>query len=319
MKIDSKTSSRDCKFNLWDELKDNKKINHTPDDLFFAHRHEIHKKLVSKYSNLPKTKQLLRSMSMFDRIKSSLVIGQEFCICTLLFCFHRILIVHSFDYDENEAQQLQHHESINITLLLIIITTILFCIIIYSEEKNNKQYHQENKAIMNFIQKKYEKLKTRVTDAFLLAIILRLCSSIPHTLTASYSSDTIFALCFLSIFIHMLPCDYDYANGLMNKKTIQQSNKSTYLGGSTIISLNASLFATILLSSRLRTNMDTFVFVSSSIVAFVFYPAARHTISKKTLSLYHFQCEFLSLVHQHFLTSSYILEHKYHRQYSYLF
>jgi hypothetical protein len=40
-----------------------------------------------------------------------------------------------------------------------------------------------------------KKAMVRMTDAILLAAILRLTSGIIHTLTASYSSDTVYALC----------------------------------------------------------------------------------------------------------------------------
>lgn len=301
MKSESEALRR-CKFNLWDELNDDKKINHNhPNFSFFEQRYENHQKSLSKYSNAKKnqTHAKQQSGSIFEIIKSSLVIGQELCLCTLLFCFHRILIVHSF-HDKNKGQRHNnehryHYESANITLLLIVIAMTLFCIIISSEEEEKENIGKV--VVKNFIEKKYEKLKTRVTDAFLLAIVLRLCSSVLRTLTASYSSDTIFALCFFGIFIHMLTCDYDYANGFVttrnnNDKTVHRSintTRSTYLGGSTIISLNALLFTTVLLSSRLKSNIDTFIFVSSSIVAFGFYPSARHIIAKKKSSLCYFQ------------------------------
>jgi phosphatidylinositol glycan class C protein len=107
-------------------------------------------------------------------------------------------------------------------------------------------------------------------EALLLAGILRLLSSVLRTLTASYSSDTVYALAISGMLVHLLACDYSYANGHGRKK-------AAFAGG--VMSLNASLFSTTLLASRLSSNATVYVFVSTSVILFAFYPAARHTIA----------------------------------------
>jgi len=47
-----------------------------------------------------------------------------------------------------------------------------------------------------------------------MAILLRFLSAVLKTLTASYSSDTVYALSIVSLFLHLATCNYDYANGL---------------------------------------------------------------------------------------------------------
>jgi phosphatidylinositol glycan class C protein len=107
----------------------------------------------------------------------------------------------------------------------------------------------------------------RACDALLLAGMLRLVSSVLRTLTASYSSDTVYALSIAGMVVHLLACDYRYANGQVRKKSAG------------VVSLNASLFSMTLLASRLSSNATVYVFVSTSVILFAFYPAARHAIA----------------------------------------
>jgi hypothetical protein len=70
--------------------------------------------------------------------------------------------------------------------------------------------------------------------------------------------------------VHLLACDYSYANG-------HSRTKAAFAGG--VMSLNASLFSTTLLASRLSSNATVYLFVSASVILFAFYPAARHIIA----------------------------------------
>mmetsp|Transcript_6680 Transcript_6680/g.14610 ORF Transcript_6680/g.14610 Transcript_6680/m.14610 type:complete len:231 (+) Transcript_6680:468-1160(+) len=142
-----------------------------------------------------------------------------------------------------------------------------------------------------------KRLLIRATDAVLLAAILRFLSSVLRTLTASYSSDTVNALAIGGMVVHLLACDYSYALGISQKKVSDGSNKRqagrpTFSGGT--VSLNAALFSTTLLASRLPTNAVSYSFISSSVVLFAFYPAARHAIAKKSRSLLLSPCQVIT-------------------------
>lgn len=118
------------------------------------------------------------------------------------------------------------------------------------------------------------------------------------TLTASYSSDTVYALSTISLFLHLLTCDYDYANGLIGNENNDRSDHSNcnttslsngghdrnksierpnFEGG--MMSLTSAFFATTLLASRLESNVAVYIFVCSSVILFALYPAARHLVA----------------------------------------
>uniref|UniRef100_A0A7S1YHR6 Phosphatidylinositol N-acetylglucosaminyltransferase subunit C n=1 Tax=Grammatophora oceanica TaxID=210454 RepID=A0A7S1YHR6_9STRA len=124
----------------------------------------------------------------------------------------------------------------------------------------------------------WKKTTSRTKDAVLLASILRLVSALLKTLTGSYSSDTLYALAVAGLLIHLLFCDYSYANGfIVPSPTTKDNGRLAFLGGT--MSLNAALFSTVMLSSRLENNSTVFIFLSSSVILFCFYPAARNRMS----------------------------------------
>jgi hypothetical protein len=125
-----------------------------------------------------------------------------------------------------------------------------------------------------------------MTDAILLAAILRLTSGIIHTLTASYSSDTVYALSVSGMIIHLLTCDFRYANGACDAEgdeavvhTSFAHPRPAFLGGT--VSLNAVFFSTSLLVSRIESDASSYAFVSLAVTLFAFYPATRHNIARK--------------------------------------
>ena len=57
-----------------------------------------------------------------------------------------------------------------------------------------------------------DRLQTRLRDAILLAIILRMLSAVLRTLTASYSSDTVMLLSSCGMVLHLIACNYMLAH-----------------------------------------------------------------------------------------------------------
>jgi hypothetical protein len=141
----------------------------------------------------------------------------------------------------------------------------------------------------------YCKVAYRLIDASIVAGMVRYIAALLRHLTISYSTDTVERLAILALFVHVLCCDYTYANGYdpaMYRRrtksnqsqapqlpTSQQQDRrisdrlqvypswnsttlwllnvtSTFRGGT--ISLNAAFFATIVLVSRFDlTNTTT--------------------------------------------------------------
>lgn len=174
------------------------------------------------------------SRSLWEIVCSSLVVGQEFALTCLLLARHRAAM--QDQQDDNHWQQVAS-----------VIVLPLILILFFGEQITSAT--------------------RRACDVFLLAGMLRLVSSVLRTLTASYSSDTVYALAIAGMLVHLLACDYGYANGRSKKKAAG------------IISLNATLFSTTLLASRLTSNATVYVFVSTSVILFAFYPAARHGLA----------------------------------------
>mmetsp|Transcript_6673 Transcript_6673/g.13475 ORF Transcript_6673/g.13475 Transcript_6673/m.13475 type:complete len:425 (+) Transcript_6673:59-1333(+) len=142
--------------------------------------------------------------------------------------------------------------------------------------QNFQEGHRRKKAIV------------RLSDGLLLAALLRFISGVLRTLTASFSADTVYALAVSGMAIHLLTCDYKYANGMLGdeegKYTAQGSSLEThprpaFLGGT--VSLNALFFSTALLVSRIKSNATSFAFVLSVVTLFAFYPASRHRIARR--------------------------------------
>lgn len=77
-----------------------------------------------------------------------------------------------------------------------------------------------------------------------------------HTLTTSISTDTIFSTTFIMMVLHLIFADYGLDAFMVSKA----------------ISLNAAIFATICLSSRLASTFHSFVLLTVAIEAFVLLP-----------------------------------------------
>lgn len=91
-----------------------------------------------------------------------------------------------------------------------------------------------------------------------------------HTLTTSISTDTIFSATFIMMVMHLIFADYGLDAFVVSKA----------------ISLNAAIFATICLSSRLATTFHSFVLLTVAIEAFVLLPVfLRTSLNSKWLSV----------------------------------
>lgn len=196
--------------------------------------------------------------------KSSLVVGQEFTLTCYFLARHRLA-----HYEEQGRRQYDWNQQV---LSLITVPAALLLVAAFSHTQRTRQ-----------------KTQTRLTDSILLAALLRLLAAALKTLTASYSSDTVHALAITGMVIHVLGCDYSYANGIANTERTHGASSPLSLSSSYTrppfrggtMSLNAIFFSTTLLASRLQSNWTVHLFVSSSVTVFAFYPATRHELFAK--------------------------------------
>jgi len=227
--------------------------------------------------------------SLSFHLYNTMVLVQEVVLTCFLLAGHRAARLEELDYIQRRAKGATTDggiHSIRLLTSLGLIWITLVVAVVQNRFANSKRYT----------------IRHRITDFLLMAIILRFLSAVLKTLTASYSSDTVYALSTMSLFLHLLTCDYDYANGLkandndadgdnndINCNTASRFNsgyyrnknleRPTFEGG--MISLTSAFFATTLLASRLESNAAVYIFVCSSVILFALYPAARHLVAVK--------------------------------------
>ena len=187
---------------------------------------------------------------------NAIVVVQEFSLTCFVLARHRMVWL-----QQEEQQQIQrfHIEASNIFLVVALLVAVAY--------GNSKPQTQDRRT----------KVRQRVVDSMLLAFVLRFASSFLQSLTASYSSDTVHRLAVLGMIWHVLACDYSYANG---HSILQASNGSRPIFGGGTFALNAALFSTTLLVSRIHDNQTVFLFISLSVVVFAFYSTTRHDMAR---------------------------------------
>eukprot|EP00762_Andalucia_godoyi_P005560 ANDGO_00535.mRNA.1 Putative phosphatidylinositol N-acetylglucosaminyltransferase subunit C len=116
-------------------------------------------------------------------------------------------------------------------------------------------------------------------ESVLLVLLLMGVSPIIRSLTLSYANDTIWAWTISLFVIHIIAQDYSYLNG----KTAKQQSA---------FSLNAAVFATVLLVSRLESSMHAFAILCLSFEFFGLSPILRHDL-KLFSNQTHFAVTFL--------------------------
>lgn len=95
-------------------------------------------------------------------------------------------------------------------------------------------------------------------------------SPVLYKLTDTISTDTIYTTAGVMLFVHLMFHNY----GLERAPVV-----------SSALSLNAALFASVCLASRLASSYDAFVLLTSSVVAFVLFPIFRQKLCGPKLLL----------------------------------
>lgn len=206
-------------------------------------------------------------------VSKGLVVGQEFILSCLLLASHRVALTEeNMTSDSNAIGNSKLPivpGEVQPSVLLIAWVSFVLIVAFYSKPRDD-----------NGSSSTQHKLRTRIADSIFMAILLRFLAGVLRTLTASYSSDTVHALAIVSLSLHLLACDYNYANGHTDDASFDTKNRPSFQGGT--LSLTAVFFATTLLASRLADNVAVYLFVSYSVILFALYPAARHQVGINT-------------------------------------
>lgn len=102
-----------------------------------------------------------------------------------------------------------------------------------------------------------------VKNCALFIVIVLVFSPVLRTLTKTFSDDTIYALTIWLFLIHLMFYDYKFVEVLWFYGTL---------------SLNAAIFASVLLASRLTSNSHSFAIVTFAIALFGVFPIFRHAV-----------------------------------------
>jgi phosphatidylinositol N-acetylglucosaminyltransferase subunit C len=104
----------------------------------------------------------------------------------------------------------------------------------------------------------------------LLVATLAVIAPVLATLTDTTTDDTIWALGILLLLVHIFFLDYRYLNASSDKVAAAP------------LSLNAAIFASVLLASRLSSVLDVFAFVLFAVEVFALSPVLRHHVKRQS-------------------------------------
>ena len=256
--------------------------------------------IYQQYAIRPKRRPLFRYVA------NSIVVVQEFVLTCYFLGWHRYLVL--LQSDSTFLTSIRPFHGLFFDISTTVMYVALLLAVIFNARAitaSQNQMHPKNASTAEFYR---SKVMHRLVDAVILAFLLRFVSALLHDLTVSYSTDTVELLAALAMILHLIFCDYSYANGYRKpnvanatdaghaafgeeisvgvERQLQafENHRPSFMGGA--MSLNAAFFATVLLISRFEesntvTSTSSFVFVSLSVILFAFYPVARHTISVK--------------------------------------
>lgn len=135
--------------------------------------------------------------------------------------------------------------------ILLLIVCSISCIgyILFALSKRSRG---QNGRSSNYLVRIRDDAKT-VACILIFGFIL---SPMLHTLTKSIDTDTIYTITFFVFLLHVMCYDYGMPAAMVSRA----------------ISLNAAIFGTICLASRLKTSFDAFVLLIVSFTLFAVYP-----------------------------------------------
>ena len=192
--------------------------------------------------------------------KNSLVVGQECALTCYFLARHRLA--------ESDEQRKPHpnnwsHKGWSLGILLASLLIVV---------------------IMRKFQTTRQRSRGWFFDSIHLVARLVLLATTLKILTNSHfcsNTITIYALAVAGMAIHLLGCDYSFANGMETKSAESSSplssSKSTHCRHPITLS-NAAVFSTTMLASQLQSHWNTFLFVTAAVALFSLHPSIRHNV-----------------------------------------
>lgn len=150
---------------------------------------------------------------------------------------------------------LQNHQIDPQFLIWVNLSTGLFGYIVYERAKPDRELNRIH----------------TLRSTIILIIIILLLSPVLKTLTLSTSSDSIYALTTILISINILLADYPH----------QITNPNVDVSFVSALSLNAAIFASVLLGSRLDSNAGIFSLTIFALQWFALFPIMRRDMIRK--------------------------------------
>jgi phosphatidylinositol glycan class C protein len=118
-----------------------------------------------------------------------------------------------------------------------------------------------------------QRLLSNLQSLFLLFLAVWILSPILKTLTEPLSDDTLLALTITLFAVHLLTQDYAFLSGLSAKFTAP-------------VSLNAAIFASVILVSRLPSVLHVFAIMIIAIELFALFPYLRRSVKSSSTKLH---------------------------------
>lgn len=112
-------------------------------------------------------------------------------------------------------------------------------------------------------------LSHTISQCALFGVCLRIVAPVLQNLTAAFSSDTIHALAITFSTIHLVFHDYAYVN----------YQHDTFSG---TISLNAAMFTSIILASRLHSMETVLALLLLAVLSFILFPSTARLVKHKS-------------------------------------
>lgn len=132
----------------------------------------------------------------------------------------------------------------------------------------------------------WKKLHTTVREEIKTLLIFLvfgyIFSPVLHTLTDTISTDTIYTMTFLMMCTHLIFFDYGLSTAIVSNS----------------LSLNAAIFGSICLASRLASPYHAFVLMAVSVECFVFFPVLSSQLNSNFYALFSIMTVALYLLYQ---------------------
>lgn len=184
-----------------------------------------------------KTNIDLKEFTLNEAFRGASILIQEFCTVTgfVLIYFYMVN-----DWIEPEIV-------LKLTSVLAVFG-FLFHLILFGEKIREKLGH-DVRVVLTFV------------------VFGQLFSPVMHTLTDTISTDTIYTMVFLGLFVHLVFFDYGVSAAIVSKS----------------LSLSAAVFASICLASRLPSAQQAFILMTVATVSFVLFPLFRKEFNNSQL------------------------------------